>query len=238
MKNRLRVFSILCLTATWTIVGCRQNTGVAPCASGTQTTASPSAGDRNPWANSLSAYAQRADSPAGDLNYARELICMMGPHISCSSLSELAHRLASADQAARHDPRKYVSESAVAAAFNRLMAPVPHDSAAPFQTDARTVHRMRRVLADNFPALTSVKEHPTSCLPDEAVLLVFLLIFDNGRVVVVPRGQSLLAAENSMLAEDAADDAQMHLDHYLAAHWKITNRAIFSRLLQDLGIKE
>lgn len=199
-----------------------------------QTAGSPPRPDA--WANSLSTYAQRAADPAGDLVYATQLIGMMKPYVSQGEFAQLARRLASADQAARHDPKKYVPETAVAAAFNGLMAPVQHNSATPFRTDAQTVHMMRGVLAGSSPALVSVKEHPASCLPDEAVLLVFLLIFNNGRVFTVPPGQSLLSAESEMLGENAADNAFIKLDQNLAAHWKITNMLIFTRLLDDMGM--
>jgi len=209
---------------------------IAPVVLCAQTANSRSAGDPNAWSHSLSVDAQRAAEPAGDLNYATELIGMMKPYVSQGDFARLARRLASADQAARHDSRKYISETAVAAAFNRLMAPVPHNNATPFSTDAQTVHNMRWILAGNSPALTSVKEHPASSLPDEAVLLVSLLILNNGRLATVAPGQTLLSAENAMLAEEAADDAQVKLDQYLAGHWKWTNMAIFSKLLGDMGI--
>jgi hypothetical protein len=185
----------------------------------------------------LGADAQRAADPAGDLKYATELIGMTAHHVSREDRAQLARRLASADQAARHDPGRYVPESSVAAAFNELMAPVKRNNATPFRTDAKTVHILRGVLAANSSDLISVKEHPSSCLPDEAVLLVFFLIFNNGRVVSVPSGQSSLSVENSMLAEDAEDDAQVKLDQYLAARWELSNMVLFNQLFHNLGIK-
>jgi hypothetical protein len=209
---------------------------IAPSILSAQTAGCPSVGQPGAFLCSLGADEQRADSPAGDVKYATELIRMMAPHVSRGDVALLACRLASADQAARHDPGKYIPETAVAAAFNGLMAQVLDKNATPIRTDAQMVHRMREVLAGNFPALFSVKEHLTPCLPDEAVLLVFLLIFNNGRVVVVPPGQPLLPAENAMAAENAADNAQIKLDQYLAAHSAATNLTLFSRLLGDMGI--
>src|ERR1039458_5824601 len=161
---------------------------------------------------------------------------MLAPHLSRDGVAQLAQRLASADQAARHDPGKYIPETAIATAFNRLMVQVLDKNATPIRTDAQTVHRIRGVLAGKSPALFSIKEHPASCLPNEAVFLIFELTFNNGRVGSVAPGQSLLSAENAMLAENAANDAYIKLDQYLAAHWTWTNMALLKRLLGDMGI--
>jgi hypothetical protein len=201
-----------------------------------QTAGSPSIGGPSTFLNSLSAYAQRADSSPGDVNYATELIRMMASHVSRDDVAVLARRLASADQAARHDPGRYVAETAVAAAFNRFMAQVQGRDALSFRTDALVVHRMRLVLAGNSTSLTSIKKHPTSCLPDEAVLLMILLRYNNGTVVFVPRGQPPPPLGESMRVENAAKDAGLRVNQYLAEHSKATNMALFSRLLHDMGI--
>jgi hypothetical protein len=211
-------------------------TFIAPSILSAQAAGCPPVGQPDAFLCSLSADAQRASDPAGDLNYATELIRMLAPHLSRDGVAQLAQRLASADQAARHDPGKYVPETAIAAAFNRLMAQVLDKNAPPIRTDAQTVHILRGILAAKAPALFSIKEHPASCIPDEAVFLIFELIFSNGRVVSVTPGQSLLAAENAMLAENAANDAYIKLDQYIAAHWTWTNMALLKRLLGDMGI--
>jgi len=213
------------------------STVIASSALSAQAPGCPSVGQPGAFLCSLGVDAKRAADPAGDLKYAAELIGMITPNLSREDRAQMARRLASADQEARHDPGRYVPESSVAAAFNELMAPVKRNNATPFRTDAETVHRLRGILAGNSPALTSLKEHPTSCLPDEAVLLVYLLIFNNGRVGFVPRGQSLLSVENSMAAEDAADNARMKFDEYLAARWELSNMILFNQLLHNLGIK-
>jgi len=157
-------------------------------------------------------------------------------HVSQGDAAELAHRLASADQVARHDPRQYIPEDAVAAAFNGLMAQIQDSHATPIQTDAQTVHRIRLVLAGNAPVLTSIKEHPTSCLPEEAVLLTILLTFNNGGVVIVPQGQPLPRAGESFRAESSAENASLRLDQYLDSHRTTANMVLFSKLLQAMGI--
>lgn len=210
---------------------------ITPSAVSAQATGTFSTSGPSTFLNSLSLDAQRADSPAGDLNYATELIRMMASHVSRGDVAQLARRIATADQAARHDPSKYIPEGVVAVAFNGLMAQVLDKSATAIRTDTQTVHRMRGVLAANAPALTSIKEHPASCLPDEAVLLMFELKFSNGRVVIVPRGQPLPPVATSERVEDGAEDAGLRLDRYLAAHSAATNMALFSRMLTDMGIQ-
>ncbi len=193
-------------------------------------------GGKNAFLASLSKYEEHAADPAGDLIYATELIRMTVSHVSRNDLERLARRLASADQAARHDGRKYIPETAIATAFNGLMAQVQDNHATPFRADAQTVHSIREVLAGNSPKLTSVKEHRNSCLPDEAVLLAFLLKLNNGKVVFVPKGQPMPPSVTSMDAEDAGNDADTRLDQYLAAHSMAQNTDLFIKLLDDMGI--
>jgi hypothetical protein len=211
---------------------------ITPSILGAQTAAagSHSAGGPSAFLNSLSADAQRADSPAGDLNYATELIRMTASRVSPGDATQLAHRLASADQAARHDTSKYVPETAVVAAFNGLMAKAQGSNAKPIRTEVQTVHRIRLFMAAYSPALSSVKEHPASCLPDEAVLLLFQLKFNNGRIGFVPSGQPAPAIGTTENVGDAADDAGLRLDQYLAAHSAAANATIFNELLQNMGI--
>ena len=201
-----------------------------------QTAAPAATGGPSAYLSTLSTYAQHADSPEGGLKYATDLMGAAALHVSPGDAAELAHRLASADQTARHDPRQYIAEAAVAAAFNGLMAQIQDSHAKPIQTDAQTVHRIRLVLAGNAPVLTSVKEHPTSCLPEEAVLLTILLTFNNGRVVIVPRGQPPPRVGESFRAESAAENASLRLDRYLDSHRTTTNMVLFSKLLQAMGM--
>jgi len=191
----------------------------------------------NTFLNSLSKDEQRAESPAGDLNYATELIQMVASHVSRGDAAQLARRLASADQAARRDPRKYVPETAVAAAFNALMARAQGSYATPLGTDTQTVHTLREVLAANSPDLTTVKTHSAFCLPDEAVLLTFLLLTNDGKVVVVPLGQPPPRDVTSGPFADAAVDAKARLEQYVAAHSEAIDLDLFTRMLTEMGIR-
>jgi len=219
-------------TGIWIVLA----TVIAPTILSAQAAGCPSVGQPGAFLCSLDADAQRAADPAGDLNYATELIHMMASHLSRDDVAVLARRVALADQAARRDPGKYIPETAVAAAFNGLMAKVLDKKSPPISSDAQTVHRIREVLADNSHALISVKEHPASCLPDEAVLLVFFLIFDNGRVISVPPGQPVGPALTAVYAEQAANDAYIKLDGFLAAHSTWRNMTLLNKLLYNMGI--
>jgi len=211
-------------------------TVIAPSILSAQAPGCPPLGQPGAFLCSLGARAQRAADPAGDMDYATELIQMMSPHVSRDGVVVLARRLALSDQAARRDPQKYTQETAIAAAFNGLMAKVLEKNSPPIRTDVQTVHSLRESLANNSPALSSVREHPASCLPDEAVLVLFLLVVNNGRVVTVPQGQSVTSAFSAKLAEDAANDAEIKLDEYFAAHSETTNMLIFNKLLYSMGI--
>ena len=201
-----------------------------------QTTRSDSVEGPSAFLNSLSKYAQGAEASRGDLSYSTELIRMMALHVSEPNAAQLARRITLADRTARQDVRKYIPESAVAEAFNMLMAQVQGNRASPLRTDAETVHRIRGVLDANSPALTSVKEHPMSCRPNEAILLMLLLKFNNGSVVFVPRGHPAPAKITSMRAEDPADSAGVSLNKYFETHSNTTNMALFSKVLQSMGI--
>lgn len=227
----LKGFAFLVFLSPLSVISQQSQSAATP-----QTVGCPSVGLPGAFLCSLGADAQRAVDPASDLNYATELIRMIAPHFSRDDVAVLARRLALSDQAAQRDPRRYVSETAVAAAFNGLMAQILDKHATPIRTDAQTVHSLREVLVDNSSALTSVKEHPTSCLPDEAVLLLYLLIFNNGRLISVPGGQQVGAALSAAYAEQAANDAYIKLDEYLTAHWRATNMALFNKLLYNMGI--
>lgn len=203
-----------------------------------QAAGSSPVGVTNPFLNSLSAFAQRAASPADDLDYATELMRMMGPHVSRGNFTQLARRLASADQAARHDSTKYIRETSVATAFNGLMAQVQGRHSTPFRTDAPSVHNLREFLWSISPGLTSVDSHPDSCLPDEAVLLVILLLANNGKVIVVPRSELPPSVETSEHLTFAEMNASARVEKFIVTHSRATNMKLFDKMLDDLGIQQ
>jgi hypothetical protein len=191
-----------------------------------------------PFLDSLSRYEQRATNPPGELEYATVLVRLTASHLSQNDSSLLAERLARANQEARHDDTKLIPEAAVVEAFNAWMAQVQGSYSISSRTDAQSVHGMREVLAANSSDLTSVRTHHGSCLPDEAMLLTFLLERNNGRVVVVPRGQPALAHMGvSMSMTDAGDNADSRMQQYLAAHSPRKDMSLFRRMFADMGIR-
>lgn len=94
--------------------------------------------------------------------------------------SNLADRLAKAEQAARTGNGKLIPEARVAKAFNILMERIGAPSSE--RTDEAAVHRFREHAAalHAFPALLSVDRNGTNCNPGEAVFLLYLLISQNG----------------------------------------------------------
>jgi len=210
---------------------------IAPLTLSAQAADSRSVGGPSAFLNSLSIDAQRADSPAGDLSYATELIQMIASHIDGGDVALLSHRLATMDQEARRNGAQYIQEAAVASAFNGMMSQIQGSYATPLRTDAQTVHNLREILAANSPDLTSVNRHPISCLPDEAVLLVFLLLTNNGKVVSIPLGQPPPRDIASGHFADATVNAKVRLERYLAAHSKAGDMGLFSKLFTDIGIR-
>jgi hypothetical protein len=70
------------------------------------------------------------------------------------------------------------------------------------------------------------------------MLLTFLLERNNGRVVVVPRGQPALAHMGvSMSMTDAGDNADSRMQQYLAAHSPRKDMSLFRRMFADMGIR-
>lgn len=192
---------------------------------------------RSTFLASLSRYEQGASTPTGDLKYATALVRLTAPRVNTQDLSKLARRLASTDQSVRGGKHNYVPEKAVATAFNRLMARVQGSYTALPYVNADTVHALREVLAGNSADLTSLMSHPHSCLPDEAVLLVLLLSYNNGTVIVVRHGQTPPRIVTSGTLADAAANAGLRLDQYAVSHSKGQDVALFSNMLTDLGVQ-
>jgi hypothetical protein len=190
----------------------------------------------SPFLDSLSRHEQRATNPAGELEYATVLVGMTASHLRPNDSSHLAERLAKANEQARHDDTKLIPESAVVEAFNQWMAQVQGSYSIAFRTDVQSVHGMREVLAANSPDLTSVRAHPGSCLPDEAMLLMFLLERNNGKGVVVPRGQPAAPPRMSVTMTDAREDAGLRMQQYLTAHSPRKDLALFRQMFAAMGL--
>ena len=94
--------------------------------------------------------------------------------------SQLADRLAKAEQETRAGTGKLIPEAAVAKAFNELVQEIGAPLSA--KTDEMAIHSFREHAASikAFPTLFSAVRNRTNCNPGESVFLLFLLISDNG----------------------------------------------------------
>jgi len=129
---------------------------------------------------SMIADAKGADNPEGSKVYARHLADWFVPHWQGDNYVDVfAARLSTGDLMARQGKRKWIPESVVAQAFNDMMIKVH----APLRTDVKVVHQIRTTLYAVSPAFSTVNSHPSTCLPSEAVYLMFELVMENGTLV-------------------------------------------------------
>lgn len=128
----------------------------------------------------LAEAAEPAASRDAVNDYNEFLIKMLvSPQAGEAYVTAFSQRVGMADLMARHGHRKLISESSVAQAFNELMTQVADPQFQPPKTDAATVHKLRLMLKDSSPALSSVETHESECLPSEAFLLMTQLINNN-----------------------------------------------------------
>jgi hypothetical protein len=129
----------------------------------------------------LAAEAKAADSPEGNYKYARHLTAMVMPFDKRDPyIGEFAARLSKADLSARHNERTWIPESAVAQAFNELMHQFDAKHVHAPKTDVSVVHQIRIISSEVLPEVGTVKEHPSDCLPSEAMEIMYQLIGRNG----------------------------------------------------------
>jgi hypothetical protein len=96
--------------------------------------------------------------------------------------SAVSERFMLAEERVRKGRQERVSELAVSMAFNRLAGIVN----SPARADVNAVHRLRAVLADQAPYLITAKVSPASCNPGEAIVLIYLLVVNDGRIDKAP----------------------------------------------------
>ncbi|MGA2251364.1 hypothetical protein [Terracidiphilus sp.] len=122
---------------------------------------------------------------AGIHKYSEDLIGLIVPNPGGDNslhklTSQLADRLAKAEQGTRDGTGKLVTEAVVAKAFNELAQEIEAPPSA--KIDEAAIHQFRAHAASikAFPALFSADRNGTNCNPGEAVFLLSLLISDNG----------------------------------------------------------
>ncbi|HEU5351447.1 MAG TPA: hypothetical protein VFU55_07600 [Terracidiphilus sp.] len=145
-------------------------------------------------------------------------------------------RLAAADLAARNRQHKWVSEGEVAQAFNELMT----GAGGTLRTDASVVHQLRISLANTSADLGSVRSHAGECLPSEAVLLIYVLLVNNG-AVSTPLPAPLPASPSPNVgyvtfSGPSGPDARIRVSRYAAVHTRSQVVELYENLAQRIGI--
>ena len=163
--------------------------------------------------------------------------------------TNLADRLAKAEQLARTGHGKLIAESDVARAFNDLMRAV---GAPPtLKTDEAAIRKFRKHAAaiKAFPALFSADRNGTNCNPAEAVFLISQLISGEGTLL-----EGNLDSEQAFMhmdeqhnrAEGSASFGFARMEglngtprslilSYTSQHFRFTTRRVFNNLADTLG---
>jgi len=185
---------------------------------------------------------EASNTQAGLEDYSHHLMTLFaGDRTSKANLDKMSKRLAGAEIAARNGERGYVSEGAIADAFNDLMRQVRGRDGAEIRTTVEYVHRMREWDDRISPALSSVETHPSECLPGEALFMLVMLVSSNGAVGPAPEGRfseeppskpGYLVAGKS----DGRRVARILLDRYARKHWRWQSARLYGQVLRDMGI--
>jgi hypothetical protein len=190
-----------------------------------------------PLFDALTKETEVADTPKGAEAYSKHLIkLIIGNEMGNDFVSAQASRLATADILARRGEREYVDEGSVADAFNELMKKARRHSGRVFTTDSATVHRLRLGISHASPALTTVSIHASSCLPSEALLLIALLVTNNGAISgpsspgIAP---ALLVTTGRRVSGDA--EASVLLANFLGSHSHSEDVRLFGVLRKYIG---
>jgi hypothetical protein len=125
-----------------------------------------------------------ASDPAGIQKYSEDIIELIVPErVGKDYIRSLSERLAKADQRAREGKGNLVPESAIARSFDELMQGIGAPPA--WRADVTQIRkfRARSVTAPNLSALFTAGRNGTNCNPGEAVLLLYLLILNNGKLI-------------------------------------------------------
>jgi hypothetical protein len=185
---------------------------------------------------------EASNTQAGLEDYSRHLVALLaGDKPGEASARRLAQRLAEAEHAARIGKQRYVSEIAIADAFNHLMRSMRGRDGAEIKTTAERVHWMREWNDRISPVLSSVEAHALECLPGEAVFTLVMLKNNNGKAGPAPKGRlsdeppskggKLVA--RTVHCNQFADGL---LDRYARTHWRWQTARLYGRVLREMGI--
>jgi hypothetical protein len=197
----------------------------------------PTMSDPVPFLDVLGKEAEKADTPRGAEAYSKHLIkVLVGNEMGDDFVSTQAARLAAADLSARRGDRGLVDERTVADTFNELMKRV-RGRGRTIVTDTATVHRLRLGISHASPALTTVSAHASTCLPSEALLLIALLITNNGAIgePSSPRSAPELRGTTGRRVSAANADASLLLVNFLSSHSNSEDVELFDVLAKYVG---
>jgi hypothetical protein len=182
--------------------------------------------------------AKSASTEEGANSYAAALTALLvSARPGRKYVKQFTHRLASADLAARIGKQGWVSESAVARAFDDLMGQTAPPPSEQIKTDVSIVHRLRFSLYNTSPDLSSVSSHDDKCLPSEAVFVIALLLWNNGAVSALSGSIPTPTSKGGYVAVrfSGGPDARTQLSRYLATCSRPQVVSLYDRLAQTIG---
>ena len=187
-----------------------------------------------------------ASDPSGVHKYSEDLIELIVPDKAGKGYSNsLADRLARAEQKARKGKGKLVPEADIVRSFNDLM----RSTGAPpsLKADEASIRRFRDRSASvpSLSALFSADRNGTNCNPGEAVLLLYLLIYNDGGISehildqFAPSRQEGEGGEGFSVFSGSIDTlnqgARGFLTDYASKHRRHDTAKLFNNVAHTLG---
>jgi len=197
---------------------------------------------RNSYLRTVIEKKEASSTPAGLEDYAQHLVDLLtGDKPGKASAHRLSQRLAEAELAARDGRRGYVSESAIADAFNNLMRAVRGRDGAEIETTAQQVHWMREWNDRFSPMLSSVEAHASECLPGEAVFTLVMLLNGNSKIGPAPKERFSDAppSQPGYVGVGISHENQKSrglLNRYARTHWRWQSTRLYGRVLREMEI--
>jgi hypothetical protein len=124
-----------------------------------------------------------ASDPAGIHQYSEDLLGLVVPdRAGYDYLNALTVRLAKAELLTREGKGKLVPEAEVVRIYNNLMRKIGAPPAFNADESGMRQFRARSIVVQAFPALLSANRNETNCNPAEAVYLLHLLLWNDGKL--------------------------------------------------------
>lgn len=183
-----------------------------------------------------------ASDPAGIQMYSEDVVQLIVPEsVGKDYIRSLSERLAKAEERAREGKGNLVPESAIARSFDELMQGIGAPPA--WRADVAQIRkfRARSATASNLSALFTAGRSGTNCNPGEAVLLLYLLILNNGKLIETSSDFGNAPAsrqQSSELIRSTEDPDQASselLSTYGLKHSHHNVKKLFDHVAQTLG---